>query len=72
MPPLAKAHVHDNFVDFNNQSYEYSYSDGEVDDPQEFPSDDEVPSEPVRECTRLMRLNTTGTLGRGALKVKII
>ena len=52
------------------KSYEYSYSDGEVDEAQGYPSDDEVPSEPVRECKRLSRLNTTGTLGRAALKVQ--
>ena len=39
----------DSFVDFNDKSYGYSYSDGEVDDPQEFPSDDEVRSEPAQD-----------------------
>ena len=34
------------------KSYEYSYSDGEVDEAQGYPSDDEVPSEPVQECKR--------------------
>ena len=51
-------------------SYECSFSDGEVDDPQEFMSDEDVPSEPAQECIRLTWLNTTGTLGRAALKVK--
>ena len=70
MPPTAKANVRDKFVDFDEKSYEYSYSDGEVDEAQGYPSEDEVPSEPVRECKRLSRLNTTGTLGRAALKVQ--
>ena len=46
MCPPAKSKVWDSFVDF---SYGYSYSDGEVDDPQEFPSDDEVRSEPAQD-----------------------
>ena len=37
-----------NFVDFSDKSYEYSYSDGEVDNPQAFPSD-EVRSEPEQD-----------------------
>ena len=62
--------MHESFVDFNNKSYEYSFSDGEVDDPQEFLSDEDVPSEPAQECARLAWLNTTENLGRAALKVK--
>ena len=46
--PPAKAKVHDSFVDFSDKSYEYSYSDGEVDNPQAFPSD-EVRSEPEQD-----------------------
>ena len=62
--------MHESFVDFDNKSHKYSFSVGEVDDPQEFLSDEDVPSEPMQEFTRLTWLNTTGTLGRAALKVK--
>ena len=52
--------MRDKFVDFDKKTYEYSYSDGEFDEAQGYHPDDEVPSEPVQECKRLMRLNTTG------------
>ena len=39
----AKTRVCESFVDFKIKSYEYSFSDGEVDEPQEFLSDEDVP-----------------------------
>ena len=47
--------MRDSFVDFSDKSYEYSYSDGEVDNPQAFPSD-EVRSEPAQNSRGSIRL----------------
>ena len=56
-------------MDHDENLHEYSFSeDGEIDDHEEYCSDGEPP-EPAEESNLPTRLNTTGTIGRAAIKV---